>query len=105
MQSRSKMMAKVVRSRTSASKQKADKVKAVEVAFIDANVADADFLLSVLRPNVQGIVLNSAEPAPMQMAQALRGRRSLKSIHVIAHGEPGQINFAAGSLTTDTIGD
>ena len=104
-------MAKVVRSGKSACKRSSDtgnnasKLRAVEVAFIDVNVADPGFLLSMLRPGIQGIVLNAAEPAPVQMARALQGRRNIASIHVIAHGEPGQINFAAGSLTTETIGN
>jgi hypothetical protein len=70
-----------------------------EIAFIDPAVADVDVLLAGLRPDVEPILLDAAEPAPRQMARALAGRRSLDAIHVIAHGAPGEVSFAAGKLT------
>src|SRR5690242_16684611 len=76
-----------------------------EVAFIDPNVEDIDVLLAGLRPGVQGILLNAQEPAPRQMARALESRRDLQAIHVIAHGAPGEVQFAAGVLSPECLDD
>ena len=74
-----------------------------EVAFIDPAVADLDVLLGGLRPEVEPILLNATEPAPRQMARALAGRRGLEAIHIIAHGAPGEVSFAAGALSADSV--
>ena len=60
-------------------------------------------LLAGLRPDVQPILLNAAEPAPRQMASALAGRGGLDAIHIIAHGAPGEVRFAAGALSADSV--
>ena len=70
--------------------------KMTEIAFIDPTVSDGDVLLAGLRPGVEGILLTAAEPAPPQMARALAGRRDLETVHVIAHGAPGEVRFASG---------
>jgi hypothetical protein len=74
-----------------------------EVAFIDPAVADVDVLLGGLRSEVEPILLNATEPAPRQMASALAGRRDLEAIHIIAHGAPGEVSFAAGALSADSV--
>ena len=57
-----------------------------EIAFIDRNVDDLTSLLAGIRPDVEAILLSDNEPAPCQMARAVRGREGLEAIHVIAHG-------------------
>jgi hypothetical protein len=41
-----------------------------EVTFVDPAVSHVDVLLTGLRPGVEGILLNSFEPAPRQMTRA-----------------------------------
>lgn len=77
--------------------------RTAEIAFIDAAVSDIGVLLSGLRPNVQAIILRADEPALLQMARALQSRRDLASIHIIAHGTPGTVSFAAGALTVENL--
>src|SRR5690348_17779250 len=69
-------------------------VPVTEIAFIDPAVTDVDVLLAGLRPDVAGIVLNAAEPAPAQMARWLAGHHNLQAVHIIAHGAPGELQFA-----------
>jgi Hint domain/Domain of unknown function (DUF4347) len=85
------------------SRAQAAAVAAREIAFIDPAVSDVHVLLAGLRPDVQPILLNAAEPAPRQMAAALRGRAGLDAIHIIAHGAPGEVRFAAGALSADSL--
>jgi collagen type VII alpha len=37
------------------------------------------------------------------MARALAGRRDLETVHVIAHGAPGEVYFASGALSADSV--
>ena len=74
-----------------------------EIAFIDPGVDDLLTLLAGIRPDVEPILLTADEPAPRQMARAVKGREGLEAIHVIAHGKPGEISFSFGSLSVETL--
>jgi len=74
-----------------------------EVLFLDPLVDDAETLLHGLRPGVEAVVLDAERPAARQIAQALADRRDLGAIHIIAHGAPGQIGFAAGAWSAETL--
>ena len=76
-----------------------------EIAFIDPAVSDVHVLLTGLRPNVRPILLDTAELAPRQMARALAGCQGLDAIHIIAHGAPGEVSFAAGALSVESVED
>ncbi len=69
---------------------------APEVLFVDPGVPDIATIFGNLRPGVEAIVLDKSQPAARQMAAALAGRRDLDAVHVIAHGAPGRVSFAAG---------
>jgi hypothetical protein len=76
--------------------------RAREVLFIDP---DLDTILGGLRSEVEAIVLDAAQPAARQIAAALAGLRGLSTVHVIAHGAPGRVSFAAGDWTAETLDD
>jgi hypothetical protein len=75
-----------------------------EIAFFDRGVDDLETLFAGIRPDVEPILLSNDEPAPRQMARAVKGRGGLEAIHVIAHGRPGEVSFGAGVLSLCTIG-
>jgi len=74
-----------------------------EVLFVDPSVSDLDTILGNLRPRVEAIVLNAARPSARQIAAALKGREGLDAVHVIAHGAPGRVSFAAGHWSAETL--
>ena len=76
--------------------------RTAEILFIDAGISDLATLLGGLRPGVEAIVLDSARPAASQVAAALAGRRGLEAVHVIAHGSPGRVTFAADEWSAAT---
>ena len=76
-----------------------------EIAFIDPAITDIDALLSGLRPDVEAIILSRTDPAVAQMARAVERQTDIGAIHVIAHGLPGEVSFAAGALSVETIDD
>jgi hypothetical protein len=67
-----------------------------EVLFVDPAVDDLATILGNLRPEVEAIVLDRVRPAARQIATALEDRQGLGAVHVIAHGAPGRVSFAAG---------
>ncbi|MGX7874090.1 DUF4347 domain-containing protein [Mesorhizobium sp. ORM6] len=74
-----------------------------ELVFVDPSVSDLGPILANLRPEVEAIVLDARRPAARQMALALAGRDGLEAVHVIAHGAPGRVNFAAGEWSEETL--
>src|SRR5205085_6591583 len=52
---------------------------------------------------VEAVVLDPAGDALSQIAAALRPHRDLATLHIIAHGRPGEVRFSAGALSRDTI--
>jgi len=74
-----------------------------EILFVDHCVSDLDSILSGLRATVRAVVLNGDRPAARQIAQALEGRQGLAAVHVMAHGSPGHVNFAAGDWSAATL--
>jgi hypothetical protein len=49
-----------------------------EIAFIDRGVDDIETLLAGMRPEVEPILQSDEEPAPRQMARAVRGREATR---------------------------
>ncbi|MER8570286.1 DUF4347 domain-containing protein [Mesorhizobium sp. M0924] len=79
--------------------------RASELLFVDPSVADLGTILGNLRPKVEAILLDAERPAARQMALALEGRGGLDAVHVIAHGAPGRVSFAAGDWSAGTLDD
>ncbi len=67
------------------------------------SVSDLDTLIAGLRPEVAPVLLDTSEPAPAQIARALAGHSGLARRSRIAHGAPGEVAFAAGPLSLETI--
>lgn len=76
-----------------------------EILFVDPSVSALETILGNPRPGVEAIVLDSARPAVRQIAAALDGRHDLRSAHIMAHGAPGRVSFAAGDWSSETLED
>jgi hypothetical protein len=74
-----------------------------QIAFIDCAVADIETLWAGLRPDIEAVMLSSLQAAPRQIAIALQGRCDFEAIHIIAHGQPGEVRLGAGALSLETI--
>ena len=81
------------------------KVLRREFAFVDPAVQDLDVLLEGLRPQIAVYILSAAEPAPRQMARVLARHHGIDVLHVIAHGQPGEVSFAGGVLSLENLDD
>ena len=78
-------------------------VEMKQIAFIDCAVADIETLRAGLRPGIEAVMLSSRQAAPRQIAIAMQGRCDVEAIHIIAHGQPGEVSFGAGALSLETI--
>ncbi len=62
-----------------------------EVLFIDRTVADLDFLLGGVRPGVDVVLLDPGSDPWAQMSQALAARPGTTAVHLVSHGNSGEI--------------
>ena len=85
------------------SKHEADTARVSEMLFVDTSVDDLATILCNLRPGVEAVVLDRATPPARQIAVALHRVRGLDAVHVIAHGAPGRVSFAAGPWSVETV--
>jgi hypothetical protein len=76
---------------------------ASELLFVDSSISDLCTIVRNLRPEVEAIVLDRAGPPARQMAAALEGRHELDAVHIMAHGSPGEVSFAAGVWAAETL--
>ena len=74
-----------------------------EVLFVDPAISDIPTILLGLRPEVEAILLDAKNPAARQMSAALHERQNLEAVHVISHGSPGRVSFAAGEWSAETL--
>jgi hypothetical protein len=77
--------------------------EATQLVFVDTAVEDIDFLLRNLEPGIESLVLNADESAPAQMARAVVGRQDIRTIHVIAHGQAGEVSFTSDALSLESL--
>jgi len=76
-----------------------------EIVFVDPAVDEYEKLVSALPIGTEVIVLNASRPALLQMAEAVAGRQNIDAIHVISHGQAGEISFSWGALNSETVSD
>src|SRR5260370_3611968 len=76
-----------------------------EILFVDPSVCDLDTILGSLRQDVEAIVLDPVRAPARQIAAALAEREHLDDVHVIAHGAPGRVSFAAGESAAAALAD
>lgn len=64
------------------------------LVFIDRSVEDYQGLASHVLSDCSVVVLDSDRPAIDQITETLARYRSLKSIHIVSHGNPGRLEFS-----------
>ncbi|PKO65434.1 MAG: hypothetical protein CVU22_20060, partial [Betaproteobacteria bacterium HGW-Betaproteobacteria-16] len=73
----------------------------VEIIVVDSVVADiTDFIAS--HPG-EIIYLDPERDGVEQLAEALQGRTDVNAIHILSHGEAGQVHLGSSTLTTESI--
>ena len=74
------------------------------LVVLDAGVAGRPLLLSGLPASADVLVLSPERDGVEQVTEALRGRTSLSSLHLVAHGSPGALQLGNARLDLGALG-
>ena len=73
-----------------------------EIVFVSASVSDVQAFLTS-RPGTEVIVLDANRDGMAQIAAALSGRSGISAIHILSHGQAGQITLGTTTLSISSI--
>ena len=65
----------------------------VQIVFIENNLPDTASLLKSVPSGAQVVMLDSAKDGVDQIAQYLAGRSNIGAIHVLSHGQVGEVDL------------
>ena len=69
-----------------------------EIVFIDTSVEDYQTLMEGIDPNAEVILLDSTRDGIEQLAEILGDRSDIDAIHIISHGDQGELRLGTGVL-------
>ncbi|MEO0673249.1 MAG: DUF4347 domain-containing protein, partial [Pseudomonadota bacterium] len=75
-----------------------------EIVFIDAGVEDADALRGSVPASAEIIELDAGSDGMAQIAAALADRRGIDAIHIVSHGDAGELRLGNGTLNEASMG-
>ena len=73
-----------------------------ELVFIGSTVTDAPTLIDNISGASEVIVLNDDDEI-VQISEHLKDYQQLDAVHIVSHGESGQLSFANAILNSDTL--
>ncbi|RDH45545.1 DUF4347 domain-containing protein [Zooshikella ganghwensis] len=88
---------------TENSEEASDKSKTV--IFIDSRVSDYQSLVEGLDESVDVVIIQAQQNGLEQMANALAEYSNLDAIHVVSHGDDGQLQLGNITVSSDNIAD
>jgi len=62
-----------------------------QILFIDSTVKDPQVLTKGLSPEIEVITIQADRDGLQQMAEALKNRSGIETLHIVSHGEPGRL--------------
>ena len=71
--------------------------------IIDTSVDDYETLLSGVNPDAEVVLLDADRDGVEQIAEALAGREGFDAIHIVSHGNQGELRLGNDSLTFDSM--
>jgi len=74
-----------------------------EVVFVDSKVANYQQLVAGLKPGTEVVVLDGNKDGLQQIAQYLNGRSGIDAIHILSHGEEGEVHLGSTVLSADNL--
>jgi Tol biopolymer transport system component len=73
------------------------------IVFIDRKVDDYEMLMAGVTPGLEVVLLDENCDGIGQITQAIKGRRGLSSLHIVAHGEAGKLWMGKGFVDRSTL--
>lgn len=76
-----------------------------QLVFVDSNVQDSQTLIDNVSGAAEVIVLDSDTDELVQISERLSNYQDLDAVHIVSHGEAGQLTFGNATLNSDTLPD
>ncbi|MBH03319.1 MAG: hypothetical protein CMP08_04230, partial [Xanthomonadales bacterium] len=73
------------------------------LVFVDRNVQDHEALVESLDSRAEIVYLDGDRDGVTQMLEATAGRQDIQTIHILSHGEAGQLSLGSSRINTDSI--
>jgi hypothetical protein len=74
-----------------------------ELVVLDAAVPDKQVFLNGLKPGVKWVEISADEDGVKQLQTILSGYRNLDALHIVSHGEDGQLQLGNSLLTLSAL--
>ena len=74
-----------------------------ELVFIDSTVEDLQTLTDNISGTTEVIVLDGDRDELVQISEHLSNYEELDAVHIVSHGETGQLSFGNATLNSDTL--
>lgn len=71
--------------------------------FVDSGVADYQMLVAGVSASTEVYILDSSQDAVTQITNTLLGRNDISSLHIVSHGEAGELSFGTGKLNLSDL--
>jgi Ca2+-binding RTX toxin-like protein len=73
------------------------------IVFIDSTVDDYEMLMAGVKPGLEVVLLDDSQNGITQITEALKGRSGLSSLHIVAHGDVGELWVGMGFVNSHTL--
>ncbi len=73
-----------------------------QIVFVDAGVENPADLLAAAPEGAEVVFIDADSDGVSQIAEALEGREGLDAIHILSHGEPGELILGSARLTSES---
>ncbi|WP_447971265.1 LamG-like jellyroll fold domain-containing protein [Nitrospira sp. M1] len=74
-----------------------------ELVFIDTSVENYQVLIEGINANAEVILLDTTRDGIEHIADILQNRRDIDAIHLISHGDQGELRLGTGALTLESM--
>ncbi|MFS8970991.1 DUF4347 domain-containing protein [Synechococcus sp. 'PEA 65AY6A-5F PE A'] len=74
-----------------------------ELVFIDQALPDLAILLAGIRPGAEVVLLDPNRDGIEQITEALRGRKGIKTLHILSHGQAGSLSLGRRVLNRENL--
>jgi Tol biopolymer transport system component len=73
------------------------------IVFIDSTVDDYEMLMAGVKPGLEVVLLDDSQDGITQITQSLKGRTGLSSLHIVTHGDAGELWVGIGFVNSHTL--
>ncbi|MEO0728824.1 MAG: DUF4347 domain-containing protein, partial [Pseudomonadota bacterium] len=73
------------------------------VVFVDAGVENAEEIIATLDASVEVVLIDRESDGVTQIANALSGRSEIDAVHIVSHGNSGELHLGNATLTETSM--